>query len=450
MAMISKLYTDGALQLSRDFKFQVIQGSCVGGSTTVNNAICFDTPEHIINQWINQVGLDSEKYRKKMQKVNEIAGVRRIESTPSMTDETLLNPCYHQFKRGLDALGLINPSNKYDSVAANVEGCLGCGYCNIGCGFGKKLSMLDNVLPKLQKQYPGMLEIVAGCEVIKLKKSGCTITELIGKFSSKKQVKIKAKTFVISGGAINSSVLLLKSKIGNQAGKRLCFNIGTQMTAVFPEKINAYDGLQISHYLQSSGKRYIMETWYNPPMFQSTAMPGWFENHFENMLAYDHMACTGVLVPSDTNGEVSIPKISLTGRDIKYVPTNQDFNDLVDGLWLSAKIYLAAGANRVMPNTFNYFEYSQAEYQRNPVALENRFKAEVTKDELSLGTGHPQGGNSMALSSEDGVVGSDFKVFGIDNLFVADASIFPNSIGVNPQITVMSMAYYAADFVAKN
>ncbi|MFN8356718.1 MAG: GMC family oxidoreductase [Spirosomataceae bacterium] len=449
ITMISKLFADGALQLSRDFKFQVIQGSCVGGSTTVNNAVCFDTPKHIMTQWANSVGIDLNIYRAKLQRVNQIAGTHTVGGNPTMTNESLLNPCFHLFKKGINALGIGNDPNHYSAVAANVEGCLGCGYCNIGCGFGKKLSMLDNVLPTLQAKYPGMLEIVAGCEAVKLIQSGNRVMELQGKFKSKK-VRIKGGTFVVAGGAVNSSVLLQKSKIGPMAGQKLCFNVGSQMTAVFPDVINAYDGLQISHYLQSAGKRYIMETWYNPPMFQSTAMPGWFEDHFQNMQAYNRIACTGVLVPSDTNGSVKTPWLSLTGRDIQYEPTDQDFNDLREGLWMAAKIYLAAGAEKVMPNTFHYFEYTQAEYKANPAGLEQRFKAEVTKDELAIGTGHPQGGNRLSKQPEDGVIGPDFKVFGTSNLYVADASVFPSALGVNPQITVMAMAYYASDFVAHN
>ena len=44
VAMYLKLYNEGALQVARDFRFQVLQGMCVGGSTVVNNAICFDPP----------------------------------------------------------------------------------------------------------------------------------------------------------------------------------------------------------------------------------------------------------------------------------------------------------------------------------------------------------------------------------------------------------------------
>src|SRR5258705_238278 len=49
--MIGKLYADGVFQQTRDFRFTVLQGSCVGGSTVVNNAVCFEPPEPVLARW---------------------------------------------------------------------------------------------------------------------------------------------------------------------------------------------------------------------------------------------------------------------------------------------------------------------------------------------------------------------------------------------------------------
>jgi choline dehydrogenase-like flavoprotein len=60
--------------------------------------------------------------------------------------------------------------------------------------------------------------------------------------------------------------------------------------------------------------------------------------------------------------------------------------------------------------------------------------------DLLLNSSHPQGGNPMSDDERVGVVGTDFRVHGTRNLFVADASVFPTSIHVNPQLTIMAMA----------
>ncbi|MDQ3278811.1 MAG: GMC family oxidoreductase, partial [Bacteroidota bacterium] len=69
--------------------------------------------------------------------------------------------------------------------------------------------------------------------------------------------------------------------------------------------------------------------------------------------------------------------------------------------------------------------------------------------DITLGTGHPQGGNILSRNRNIGVVDEQLKVYGYDNLFIADASVFPTAVGVNPQITVMTFADYAVPFVAE-
>ena len=58
-AMLSKLYRDGALQVSRDFRFAVLQGMCVGGSTVVNNAVAIPAPPELLDDWNDPSGLNA-------------------------------------------------------------------------------------------------------------------------------------------------------------------------------------------------------------------------------------------------------------------------------------------------------------------------------------------------------------------------------------------------------
>jgi choline dehydrogenase-like flavoprotein len=75
-----------------------------------------------------------------------------------------------------------------------------------------------------------------------------------------------------------------------------------------------------------------------------------------------------------------------------------------------------------------------------------RIGEEIRDDhDLSVNSSHPQGGNPMSLDALQGVVDSSFRVYGTTNVHVCDASVFPSSITVNPQLTVMAMAAYAAD-----
>jgi choline dehydrogenase-like flavoprotein len=443
--MVSRLYADGSLQQARDFRFQVIQGSCVGGSSVVNNAVCFDTPDHVLDRWNDKdglnAGLDLPRYKMCNAMVNTMIRVKRV---PEMTIPDYLNPGGKKFVEGIEKLGLDKAPNVVSAVAANIEGCVGSGYCNIGCQFGKKLSMLDTILPDTQALHgTDALKIIAGCEAWQLKSNDGTVTSVVGKFTNDgRKIEVKGNTFVVAAGAISSSILLQRSGIAKgKAGKHVAFNVGSPISAVFPEPINSYDGLQISHYLQFKPDiGYIFETWFNPPMFQSTVMPGWWDDHYKNMLRYDRFACTGVLVGSEANAEIRIA--GLTGREIRYKPTKMDFDRMIEGLIVAGEIYLAAGAQAVMPNTFSYYEYRNVD--------ELKFLRNNAKDseDLGLGTGHPQGGNAISATKARGVVDPEFKVYDYNNLYVCDASVFPGSVGVNPQITVMSLAEYAVPFIA--
>ena len=108
---------------------------------------------------------------------------------------------------------------------------------------------------------------------------------------------------------------------------------------------------------------------------------------------------------------------------------------------LAGEVFLAGGALQILPHTLSYHELSSlADLRRLPEIVE--------RTSLTMGTGHPQGGNLLSANPRVGVVGADFRAHGYDNLFVCDASVFPTSLGVNPQSTVMALADYAVPFIA--
>ena len=106
---------------------------------------------------------------------------------------------------------------------------------------------------------------------------------------------------------------------------------------------------------------------------------------------------------------------------------------MVDGLGVAGRIWLHAGAERVMPATFSWQEY------RTPASLDGLASTIRETGDLLMTSAHPQGGNAIG-----DVVDEDFRVRGFANLFLCDASVFPTSLHVNPQLTVMGMAQYAA------
>ncbi|MCP4409751.1 MAG: GMC family oxidoreductase, partial [Gammaproteobacteria bacterium] len=53
---------------------------------------------------------------------------------------------------------------------------------------------------------------------------------------------------------------------------------------------------------------------------------------------------------------------------------------------------------------------------------------------------HHMGGTRMAATPQDGIVDSNCKVFGQDNLYIAGSSVYPSAGCVNPTFTIVQLA----------
>jgi cholesterol oxidase len=55
-------------------------------------------------------------------------------------------------------------------------------------------------------------------------------------------------------------------------------------------------------------------------------------------------------------------------------------------------------------------------------------------------TAHILGGATMGRSPEDGVCDAQGRVFGYQGLYIADGSLVPANLGVNPSLTITALA----------
>jgi choline dehydrogenase-like flavoprotein len=430
----SNLFADGGMQMSTDTRFQVLQGKCVGGSTVINNAVCLDIPPRALQRWNDPDGLDAGIDEKRFGK--SLKRLRKWLPVYSQEDNKYLQAGGTKMADGIKTLNLDGVDGVVD---ANIKDCLGTGYCNIGCPYGKKLSALDNILPRAKADFGDAVRIFSECKAERIETRDGRATEVRCRLSDGRELRVSANTVVISGGALASSLLLQRSGLGGElAGTGLSFNVGAPLTADFEEKLNSFDGLQITHSYRPPGEdQLILESWFNPVGTQALLMPGWFSDHFHNMRRYAHLSCIGVVVGSQSNGRVR-PGFRGRGMKLEYEPTQSDLKLMLKGTKLAARIHFASGALRVMPMTFRSLSYSSVEQVDE--------LDEIVRDNTDIGlhTSHPQGGNAISKDPAKGVVDERFRVHGVDNLYVCDASVFPSSVTVNPQLTVMAVADYAA------
>lgn len=451
LEMVGRLYADGVMQQTEDVRMTILQGSCVGGGTTVNNGVIFDLPDAVLSEWnsptydANINATDFRASQKAMRAALRVQFQRPYHQAPT-TDPAnawFLSPSSFPF---FDALRTRRPAGYAfaDVVEANIENCLGHGYENLGDAYGRKLGTIETILKEAVRDDG--LEIWAEAEVDRIHTVGgssAKVTGLTVALADGRRVEVKANKVIVCAGPVASSWLLLRNgiRVDGRVGRGFCANLGTYLTCVHAEKVHSERGLQISHAMVPAhpvGQRppYVLETWFNPPAIQSANMPGWFEDHRRNMGHYANLSAVGVLVATEPTGVV---RPSLTGGpDVKFTPSANDLRRLVDGLIEVGDIALGAGAERVMANTWRYREFTTA---GELAALRTLVTGEK---EVALGTGHPQGGNPMSRAPGKGVVDDGFRVKGYQNLYVCDASVFPSAVGVNPQMTVFALAHYAS------
>ena len=452
--MTTKLYKEGGLQNTVDMDTSILQGKCLGGSTVINNAICFRLGDEealspnpspsVLDQW-REFGadIDEAKLNSSYEEVE-----RKIQVGPLLEVQ---DPAISPSIDGMNAAKFLDGWNKlrqndvelakwkFGLFRKNYRRCLGCGYCNFGCPYGRKLSMLETYIPEAAELGA---RVIVNCHAVGIEHAGGRASAVRCQLREGRTLRIKAGKIVLSCGAIGSSVQLMKSGISRNVGKRFSFNAGTPMMARFPNKVNAFDGVQMAAYVD--GIDYMLETLFGPPLFFAISMPGWFSQHFDRMRSYDRFANGGVLIGTQSNGRVKKGRLtrSFLGP-VSYQMTSGDLMNLKRGMAMLGQIWLAAGAEAAYPATFADVELRAEYFAARPDEILPLLDRVIQKPEdLTLSSAHPQGGNPMSDDPKRGVVNSNFRVHGFDNLFVCDASVFPVSVRINPQLTVMAMADY--------
>ncbi len=437
LEMISTIYKDGGSQTNTEADMFLLQGQCVGGSTVLTNAVCFRMPEHVRRSF------GKHGFELPAERMEEAYG--RVESVMNVTtlDERVHNPATGVIANGMRKLGL-TPGQFRKSMLH----CIGCGYCNVGCMYGRKMDASTTWSPMARDRG---CEILTRTEAVRIErqkgKDGQQhVKALVCRdLSDGSTFRIFAERFVLSGGAINTPELLLRNKIAtDRVGYRTSFNCGAICFAEYEEPVWGFDGDQmcVHHFEEGFG----IEQIHNPPASFALTMPGWYDRHHDNMGRYPYRTSAGVLVPTSNNGRVFLSlghrllKPLFNCADIDFKIREEDLEKFRRGFELLARVFLASGAKKVMPP---FSDYVEIESEDQLPEIRNRIVDQ--KSLTGFGSSHPQGGACAGTDPGRDVVDPDFRLYGFDNLFVVDASVFPHSIEVNPMISIMAMADLAVE-----
>lgn len=424
--MMPRLYKNAGLQTTVDNDIAILQGETVGGSTVINNAIWLRADlDRVLPSWAAH-GAHVDRARLE----HAYADLERALKVAPVPRE-LMNAGTDVFSRGCAALGL-----SVQGLSHNREACLGCGYCNYGCRYDRKTSMLVTFIPWAEAR--GARVIDQARDVRLIHDEGRVTSVEYTRFGRRYQAR--ADTVTVCAGAIGSSELLLASRVRTQ--KRIGDNFhmlgGVLVVAEMEQRLDAFDRIGLTAIVGGT-RDYVIETFFAPPAAFAVSLNGFAETHASRMQRYAYMAQAGVMVGTAPTGSIRLGK---HGVEIRYELSATDRERLLRGLEQLVRIYLAAGAKAVYPALYDDVAITK------PADLPLLQRVRRTED-LLFGSAHPQGGNVMSDDPRRGVVRSDFRVHGFANLFVADASVFPTNLWANCQATVMAMAYLAADSILR-
>jgi choline dehydrogenase-like flavoprotein len=238
---------------------------------------------------------------------------------------------------------------------------------------------------------------------------------------------------IVAGGAFGTPELLLRSGLGgNQVGRNLHIHPACWVGARYEEEVRGWEGVMQSYYVDEwEPERLLLEATFTPLPFGGAWLRGSGREHQQAILDFDKIGSIGVQLTDESAGRVGIARDGSIRAG--YRLDDEDARRIVFGIARAAEIHFAAGATEVYPNL------ARAQVLRPGEVAEfeaTRFKP----SELRLEAFHPQGTARIAADPREGACGPDGAVHGVAGLHVADASLFPSAVGVNPMMTIVAFA----------
>ena len=438
-----KMYLDGALSSSADGSVQVLSGATLGGGTVINYTTAFATPHRLREEW-DRVGgftdvFESVRYEQSSAAVLKRLDVNTVNGSPSSRDQLMVD--------GLRANGW-----RVEEQPRNAQGCTGneCGYCTMGCRIGAKRSTLKTYL---QDAAAHGATFITGADVSTVEVEGGKATGVVATVNGH-TVRVKARAVVVAAGALNTPALLLRSGLGGPAaGKYLRLHPVTAVWGRFKDKIDPWSGVLQARYgaefadLDGKGFGVIFETAPIHPLFPAAYL-GWDDggSFKRDVLGLAHLSVAGILVRDREPGRVTIRK---DGTPVwHYRVSKYDQKHVREGVMRSAEWLAAAGAEEVFTSSIRPARWltgsgSIAAFMDHADAIgygPNRTTY------VSL---HQMGSARMGSDPAESVVDDNNETHDTQGLYVLDGSCFPNASGVNPMISIATIAHRGASLLVE-
>ncbi|WP_150304856.1 GMC family oxidoreductase [Pseudomonas saliphila] len=448
----AQLYQEGSARASKDGGIGILQGRTVGGSTTVNWTSSFRTPDQTLAHWNTEhgvSGIDSASMAPWFERMEQRLGVAPWAESPNANNDVIRSGC--------DKLGWHQAV-----IPRNVRGCWNLGYCGMGCPTNAKQSMLVTTLPAALKCGATLIHraraerlLIEGGRVIGVhcRAMNAELTRADGQ-----RIEVRGTHTVLAGGAINSPALLLRSQAPdphNLAGKRTFLHPVNFSTAQFDKPINGFYGAPQSVYSDqfqwqdgaSGPMGFKLEVPPMQPSITSALLGGHGPTNLQRMHKLSHSNMILALLRDGFHEQSPGGTVMLRddGTPVLDYPLNDYLWDGTRRAYLAmGEIQFAAGASVVAP------VHSRGEYSSSWAAYRQQVEAlRYVIHDVRLASAHVMGGCPMGEDPSQSVANSRGQHHQLENLSIFDGSLFPTSVGANPQLSVYALTARLATQLAE-
>jgi choline dehydrogenase-like flavoprotein len=440
------LYQESAGRKTADKAITILQGRCVGGSTTVNWTSSFRTPAATLAYWRDRFGLADYTEEALSPWFFEVE--QRLSIGPWLVPPNENNDL---LRRGAAKLGLAAPA-----ILRNVKGCANLGSCGMGCPINAKQSMLVTTVPAALDRGATLL-VQTRARRFEIDGSRIVALHCEADDATSAATRIVARHYVASGGAINTPALLLRSKVPDphdRVGVRTFLHPVVISAATFEQRVEGWNGapqtIYSDHFLETQPIDgpigYKLEAPPLHPLIFTTTLPGFGRELAESLAQFPHTHTLLALMRDGFHDQAPGGSVALRSDGsplLDYPLSNFVMEGARRALLSMAEIQFAAGARSVSPGHELARPYKSWAQAREAIAA-LPMKPLLTR----VVSAHVMGGCGMAADAARGVVRPDGVHWQLANLSVHDGSIFPTSIGANPQLSIYGIVNRLASALA--
>ncbi len=426
--------------MSTDAVMPIAAGRGMGGGSLVNSAICFRTPDHVLRGWKDVIGDDRYGPERLAEVFDRVEA--RMQVGPTREENAGENN--HIIVRGAAALGF--PGGL---VNRNTPGCNGCGICNFGCPIGGKTSMDKNQLPSARRAG-AVLQADTKVDTVRIEAGRAAgLSGLVAHPDTREvvgRITVKAPTVFVCAGGIGTPRLLhhsgIAERLGPAVGKGLHVHPGSAVVGRCDHIVKMWHGATQGAFFEIPGMPGVLPHTFNAPPETLMLLLGKVGHEAKAMIQQLPYLCGCIVMVSD-KGEGAVGANREGRAAISYDFADADVDRIKAGMVATARVLMAGGAKEVFGPVHGLGVHD------NVASFEAAIVSRTIHD-FALYAAHPMGSCRMGSDPATSVVGPTGEAHGLPGLYLADSSMFPTSLGVNPQLTTMALATaIAEDFLAR-